>query len=118
MAEEPTSNRQAALEQLVSLAVAPRVARAALAQFEWDSDTELVQVVASDASRVLSRIVEGTLSLPEASEWAEALDARDDVGYEQPLREELRRFVFELSSPEISGAGSPSWLSEWTNLLR
>lgn len=79
MEKEALASRQAVLEQLVSLAMDPRSAAEALGRFGWDCETKLIEVVAGDAVRVLDKMSDGSLTLSEASRWAEVLDARDDV---------------------------------------
>ena len=83
----------------------------------WDSDRRLATVHLVDAIRVRGAYVSGSLTESEVEEWAETLDCREDVGYEEGAWDLLRELVFVLSSPEINGRLTLAMVEEWKRRL-
>jgi hypothetical protein len=40
-------------------------------------------------------------------QWAEALEGREDVGFEDGHEEKLKQFIFELANPELCESVTP-----------
>jgi hypothetical protein len=92
------SGRQEILRDLIELARPVPTLRRELAVFPWDS-AELVRLDRAQLTATLRRYLSGKISSQSVSEWAEALEGRDDVGYDQQVADVLA----ELASPEING---------------
>jgi hypothetical protein len=71
--------------------------------FAWDSEEELVTLRRGDALMILNNFESGNLSAVECSEWAEALEGREDISLESGFEDLIKDFLFELSAPEING---------------
>jgi hypothetical protein len=69
--------------------------------FHWDSEHDLVELTNTQALHVLVRLETGELSAADVSSWADLIDGREDIGFAQPMADELREFVFEASTPEL-----------------
>ena len=91
------------LEEL--LALPEQLARIGdeLRSFAWDSEEELVTLEAAHLMTVLRRYHEGELSAEQVSEWTEALEVRDDVGFDTRCEGLIREIVYELANPELEG---------------
>ncbi len=79
-----------------------------LRAYGWDSDEELVLLSAADARRILERYLTGELSAQQVEYWAELLEMRDDVGFEERQSAELRRLISVLANPEINEPLTPA----------
>jgi hypothetical protein len=93
-------------------------AAAALADFPWDSDEELVELTRSDAVRLLNAYADHVLSADDCRRWAEALEGRDDVGLQAGAEDALKDLLFELSTPEITEPLTPQRARHWQTVLR
>ena len=76
--------------------------------FPWDSDAALVMLTSNDLIRILDRYLRRELSNIEVEEWAEALEGRDDIGYESQLGGTLRQIIFELANPLLTTPLGPA----------
>ncbi|MGI5215492.1 hypothetical protein [Plantactinospora sp. CA-290183] len=111
------TQRGDALRNLIELRTSLTEAVAALARFEWDSDTELVVLTRLDGMRLLRRYREHDLTAHECQRWAEALEGRDDVGLEPGFEDTIKEFLFEIATPELAGELTPELASGWERTL-
>jgi hypothetical protein len=81
---------------------------AMLRAYGWDARAELVRLSATDALRILERYLSGELSAKQVEHWAELLEMRDDVGFEDRSSAELRRLIFVLANPEVNEPLTPA----------
>ncbi|HEX7492002.1 MAG TPA: hypothetical protein VF337_09905 [Candidatus Limnocylindrales bacterium] len=96
--------REEILRDLVSLAGPVAPLEAELREFGWDSDEPLVVLTAADAIGALDRFIRDEVTASEIAAWAEALEARDDVGFEPASESTLKDLIFTgLSHPELNG---------------
>lgn len=98
-----TDRRRDLLRELVGLRRPLQHVLELLGGFPWDSDEPLVCVHAADVVGVLSRCLEGELSAQQIGDWANALEGRDDLEFEQGGRTSLSEVVFELANPDLVG---------------
>jgi hypothetical protein len=76
-----------------------------LRKVPWDPpDDERVTLTRDIAASVLRRALEGHLQLDELMNWADAIEVREDISFEEPYRETLRDIVFEVANPVLEGA--------------
>ncbi|HWG73117.1 MAG TPA: hypothetical protein VG184_03570 [Acidimicrobiales bacterium] len=108
-----TVSRTQALRDLIDLRepVADAVRR--LRAFPWDSDAELTVLGPGNVIHVLDLYLHGVLASAEVEEWAEAIEGRDDIGYEFPHGETLKQLIFELANPLLTRQLEPSRAREW-----
>ena len=88
--------RRALLVELIKLRRPVTVIREELSRYEWDSP-EVVRMRAADIVEVLDRFLEGDLSAEDIETWADAIECRDDVDYD-----EVKDVVWELANPAIT----------------
>lgn len=81
--------------------------------FAWDSESELIRLTSKDFYHVLSLYKQGSLSVAEVENWANALECRDDVGF---ASEQARELLHELANPlltqPLSSERADFWLSQ------
>lgn len=106
-------NRAATLEALVKISMPISEAISRLAEFPWDSESELVILTPQDFCHVFSSFKRGSLSAAEIEDWANALECRDDVGF---ATSQARELLHELANPlltkPLSGERADFWLSQ------
>ena len=109
-------NRTATLEALVKISMPLSEAISGLAEFPWDSESELVFITPKDYCHVLSLFKQGSLSAAEVEVWANALECRDDVGFSTSQAHEL---LYELANPlltqPLSSERADFWLTRLQN---
>lgn len=67
----------------------------------WDSEVELVTLTRQDIANVLSRFLDHKLSATDLEDWADAIEGRDEIGFEEGHEDLLKDIIFELANPEI-----------------
>ena len=108
-----SDERVKALRDLIEIREPIAAAVSHLRRFPWDCDAELVTLTGSDLIRVLDRYLQGDLSNTDVEEWAEALEGRDDVGYEPQLSDTLKQIIFELANPLLTTPVEPARAHQW-----
>jgi hypothetical protein len=106
-----------ALRGLIELRESIPVSISRLRQFPWDSDRALVVLTGNDLARMLDRYLQGELSNMELEEWANALEGRDDIGYEPSTDDNLRRIIFELANPLLATPIGPAQVQRWKEAI-
>ena len=84
-----------------------------LNSFNWDSDSELVILETHHIANVLQRYLDGELSELDVENWANAVESREDIGYETTLAEMLDEAIFELANPVLTRPLSKDSAREW-----
>ena len=105
--------RTATLRALIKLETATGAALTALAGYGWDSGEDLIILTTTDLKRILNRYLGGELTEDEWQLWAEALEGRDDVGFEGETGELIKEFIFQSATPEIFEPLSPLLARKW-----
>lgn len=80
-----------------------------LREYSWDVDHPVLFVTAADVARVLKAYPSGEISADTVSEWADALEMKEDIEHD----ERLAQFFLEASSPEIFEPVSESFARRW-----
>jgi hypothetical protein len=74
-----------------------------LRSFAWDWDGEpLLVLTKADFLRVIDRFLAGQLSAAQLQEWAENLEVRDDVVFDERDAELLDGIFFRIATPMIN----------------
>ncbi|MDQ6713731.1 MAG: hypothetical protein M3Z28_11170 [Candidatus Dormibacteraeota bacterium] len=110
-------NRREALQDLLHLRKPVTAAARLLKSFPWDSDHPLVTLTRGDARNALDRYLDGAISTEELEQWANAIEGRDDIGFESGSEELLKDFVFQISTPEITRRLGKAVATEWRERL-
>src|ERR1700758_5303847 len=81
--------------------------RAELRTFPWGHPNELITLTAEHIRSVLTRLTSGTLSADTVCKWADAIEMREDIGYEERYHEEIVEAISALAYPLLNGALDP-----------
>ena len=71
-----------------------------LSQFEWDYNSEELTISKSDIIKVLQRCILANISISEIEEWANLIECREDIKYEDNT---LQNIIFQLANPLLEG---------------
>ena len=112
-----SDQRIEALRDLIELREPISVATSRLRFFPWDSDSALVTFSVNDLIRVIDGYLRGELSKTEVEEWAEAIEGRDDIGYESRTGGTLKQIIFELANPLLATAIDPTQALRWKEVI-
>jgi hypothetical protein len=70
-----------------------------LANFPWDSTSDLTTIEPQHVRSVLERYIAGQLTRTDLQTWAETLEVREDV----EIDSDMKQFVFRMANPDIHG---------------
>jgi hypothetical protein len=104
-------NRPCSRRELVTSLVEARFpldpTRRELARYPWDADEPLVTLTARHLASTLRRYIGGELTAADVGAWADALELRDDVDFEDAHAAALGRAIFILANPVVNDALTP-----------
>ncbi len=86
-----------------------------LSQYGWDCDEELVTLKQDHALSVLDRYLNGQLTDDDVEDWANMIECREDVGFENKC---LREFIHEMANPLLTQPLSEQTAKEWVINLK
>jgi hypothetical protein len=92
--------RKEILKELVRLSTNLDSIKSDLSKFSWDSEEELYIINKDDIQYILSRYLSFEIDNIQLEDWANAIEGREDIGYEN---EELEDIIFKLSNPMLHG---------------
>ena len=71
-----------------------------LAKIGFDSESELVTITQNNIANILNRGIDKEISYDLLEEWANLIECREDIGYEDEILQEI---IFELANPCLYG---------------
>ncbi len=71
-----------------------------LAKIGFDSESELVTITKNTIVNILNRVIDKEISYDLLEEWANLIECREDIGYEDEILQEI---IFELANPCLYG---------------
>ncbi|TAE33706.1 MAG: hypothetical protein EAY65_04215 [Alphaproteobacteria bacterium] len=74
----------------------------ALKKFPWDSDTIYAVLTRTHIITVLQRYLDATLCEHRVETWANAVEGRDDIAWEQGYEELLQETIHQLANPLLT----------------
>ena len=86
-----------------------------LSQIGFDSETELVSMSRDDIVEILQRSLDKKISFLEIEEWANLIECREDIGFEDEKTQEM---VFKLANPYLYGELDEKQVLSYLNELK
>ena len=83
----------------------------------WNAEESLHVLQPRDVIAVLERYLAGELDARQVQNWAEALEARNDIGYPRNLAASLHRTIGVLASPDANETLNPDLVISLRNEL-
>jgi len=84
----------------------------------WDNENEIIVLKRIHVIKILERYINKELNSDEISEWANLIEGREDVGFEQNNEDVLKKVIFEMANPEINGPLTDYFAVKWISYLR
>jgi hypothetical protein len=69
-----------------------------LNRYPWDIEEPLIILAKRHIVSTLQKAVNGILSFEEIENWANAIECREDIEFEN---EKVKEIIFELANPEL-----------------
>ncbi len=79
-----------------------------LAVYGWDSDEDLVSLRSAHLTNMLGAYLNGSRTASYVERWAEAIECREDIGFEGSAHDLLKDAIFKLANPAMNGRLSKS----------
>lgn len=111
--DKNAADRTEAVKDLVRLRLPAQDAIDRLARYPWDREQPLVVLGGADLQRVLRLFTSGDLGPDDVERWANRVEGRDDIGYDESSSSLLRECIFELANPEITRRLTPDAADQW-----
>jgi len=90
------------LQSLLTLSTDLSSIRSQLAPLPWDVEEALVVLTPDHLRTILERRIAGDLSSVEVEDWANLIEGRDDIGFDDEHASKLRAVVHELANPLLT----------------
>ena len=86
-----------------------------LSQIGFDSEIELVSMSRDDMVEILQRSLDKKISFLELEEWANLIECREDIGFEDEKTQEM---IFKLGNPYLYGKLDEKQVLSYLNELK
>ena len=94
------SNKIDILLNLINFAKDISAIKSDLAKIGFNSESELVTITKNTIANILNRVIDKEISYDLLEEWANLIECREDIGYEDEILQEI---IFELANPRLYG---------------
>lgn len=74
----------------------------ALSDINWDSDTIEAELTRADIRKLLNRYINNEITESDVESWANAIECREDIGFETGQEELIKTIIFELANPLLT----------------
>ena len=109
-------DRETLVSELIGYSREPAQIVASLATYKWDCPTPLAWLAPKDVASVLTRFVNSELSARDVADWANAVEGRDDIGYDPGALVGVT--LHELANPALVRLLSVQRAAELVDKLR
>jgi hypothetical protein len=97
-------SREALLTHLIEATIPSQIAEEKLKQFGWDADAAKALLTRVNIRHVLSLYLEGKMTSAQLESWANAIECRDDIGFEAGYENVLSEAIHQLANPLLTMA--------------
>ena len=88
------------LLNLINFAKDMSAIKSDLSKIGFNSESELVTITKNTIANILNRVIDKEISYELLEEWANLIECREDIGYEDEILQEI---IFELANPCLYG---------------
>ncbi|TIQ16782.1 MAG: hypothetical protein E5X51_33630 [Mesorhizobium sp.] len=74
-----------------------------LREFGWDYNGAPYLLTRGDVSNILERYLDGEMNSEELEAWADAIELREDIQYEEENEEWIKDVIYILASTDLNG---------------
>jgi hypothetical protein len=94
--------RHEALKNLLELNGSVSSLVEAVQAFPWDADAALVTFTRAHMRAALQKYRDKALDAEQLEDWANAIECREDVGFEAGYEDMLQEAIFQLANPLLT----------------
>ena len=91
------------LRELVAFSKPVGVLSSSLSKFDWDYEGEPLVVTASQIQGVLKFFLAGEYTAKDMEDWANLIECREDLEFEEHHHEAIENVVHCLANPALQG---------------
>lgn len=73
-----------------------------LDKYPWDSESELTFLTRGHIKHALNKYLQGDLTNQQLEYWANVIECRDDIGFEEGYEDILEEILFQLANPSLN----------------
>lgn len=81
--------------------------------FSWDANEPLVVLTINDLKNVLTKYLGGYITMDELERWANLIECREDIDYDNSFEDKLKAIINKLANPEINGRSNIDTIKCW-----
>lgn len=96
-------NRIDVLRDLVSFSKPVDVLSTALSKFDWDYEGQPLIVTGLEIKPVLKRFLAGEFTADELEMWANLIEGREDLEFEEQKYKLIEHVIYCLANPVLQG---------------
>ncbi|MDZ7923837.1 MAG: hypothetical protein U5M23_07190 [Marinagarivorans sp.] len=96
-------NRLEVLKQVIAFDRPVDDLALALSQFEWDYEGQPLIIHGSHIRSILNKFLAGEVNAKELENWANLIECRDDLEFDEGQREVLENIIYCLANPMLQG---------------
>lgn len=100
------NKRLKTLKELVSFSKPLDELSRSLSEFTWDYEGSPLIVNSLDIIDVLRRYTSGEIDADSVERWANMLECREDIEFDECDEEKLENIIYSLANPELEGPNS------------
>ena len=83
-----------------------------LQALSWDSEEE-IPLRKRDIKSVLVRYINDSIDIKTLTKWANMIEGREDIRYDESCFKDVKQLVFDLANPDLQGAFNKELAKEW-----
>jgi hypothetical protein len=104
------------LNNLINFSKPIKQIKADLKDLDWDGDGEVL-LNRKMIAKVLDRFILKEIDSGELDEWANAIECREDIDYEESHFDEIKQVIFEIANQSIEGVFDTAKAKIWVERL-
>jgi hypothetical protein len=105
--------RKQILHRLIQLDGDLETIQKELKSFAWDANEYIIVVTMNDLKAVLTQYLEGKKTIDELERWADLIECREDIDFEDSQENKIKTIVHHLANPELNGKVSVDIVRAW-----
>ncbi|MDZ7644944.1 MAG: hypothetical protein U5K76_12455 [Woeseiaceae bacterium] len=96
-------NRFDVLRDLVAFNKPASVLAESLSKLDWDYEGQPLIVMATQVQEVLKRFLADECSAQELEDWANLVECREDLEFEEKKQDQIANVIYCLANPVLEG---------------
>lgn len=110
-------NRQNILKNLVEFSKTLDELSYDLSSLNWDYEEEPFIVYSNQIVEVLNRYIVGEFNSHEIETWANLIECREDIKFEEEKEDILENIIYQLANPVLEGDITPKLCTEMIRII-